>query len=122
MPDRIILENLQFFGYHGCLAEENSLGQRFAVSLCIGSDLLAAGLSDDLTQSINYAEVCAVVKAIMEGPPSRLIETLAERIAGAVLDMGALEVEVTVKKIHPPIPVHMDFAAVQIARRRSSCP
>jgi len=119
MSDQIVLENLQFYGYHGCLVEENKLGQKFAVSLRISADLRAAGRSDDLAQSINYAEVCEAVKSIMEGPPSKLLENLAEKIAEAVLHLGAIEVEVKVKKVHPPIPVLMDFVAVQIVRRRS---
>lgn len=116
--DKIILENMQFYGYHGVLPEENRLGQRFAVSLSLGTDIKAAARQDDLSHSISYAEVYKAVKAIMEGKPVKLLETLAEEIASRVLGMGARTVRVTVKKLHPPIPGQMDYAAVQIERVR----
>lgn len=116
--DKIILENMLFFGYHGVLAEENRLGQRFAVSLSLGCDTKEAAQNDDLSKSINYAEIFTEVKAIMEGGPVKLLETLAEAIAQTALTMGALSVRVTVKKLHPPIPGQMDFAAVEIERGR----
>ena len=117
--DKIILENMLFYGYHGVLSEENRLGQRFAVSLTMGTDTLPAAQSDDLSKSINYAEIYTAVQAIMEGTPVKLLETLAETIANTVLTMGALSACVTVKKLHPPIPGQIDFAAVAIERSRS---
>lgn len=116
--DKIILENMLFYGYHGVLPEENSLGQRYAVSVVLGTDITAAAADDDLTKSLNYAEVYNVVKGIMEGEPAKLLETLAEAIAGRILEMGAQTARVTVKKLHPPIPGQMDFAAVEIERNR----
>lgn len=116
--DKIILENMQFYGYHGALTEENRLGQRFTVSLIIGTDTKAAAKNDDLTQTVNYAEIHAAVKNIMEGAPVKLLETLAETIAAKILCYGALSVQVTVKKIHPPISGLLEYAAVQIERRR----
>ena len=114
--DKIMLENMLFYGYHGVLLEETRLGQRFAVSVVIGTDIKAAAQSDDLAQSLNYAEMYNAVKDIMEGTPAKLLETLAENIAARILGLGALTVRVTVKKLHPPIPGQMDFAAVEIER------
>lgn len=117
--DKIILQNMQFYGYHGVLPEENRLGQRFAVTLVIGTDTRAAAAGDDLSKSINYAEVYAAVQSVMEGAPVKLLETLAEAIAAKILSLGAFSIRVTVKKLHPPIPGQMDFAAVEIERSRS---
>jgi len=116
MRDKILLENMQFFGYHGVFTEENTLGQRFAVTIAMATDIRAAAKSDDLTLSLSYVAVYDAVKTIMEGPPLRLLETLAERIAARVLDLGAIGVRVTVKKLHPPIPGVMDFVAVEVER------
>ncbi|MBS4007514.1 MAG: dihydroneopterin aldolase [Clostridium sp.] len=114
--DKIILENMRFYGYHGVLAEENRLGQSFAVTLVIGTDIKTAARNDDLTKAINYAECYAAVKSIMEGNPVKLLETLAETIASKILSFGALTVRVSVKKLHPPISGQLDFAAVEIER------
>lgn len=116
MTDRIILENMLFFGYHGVLPAENSLGQRFAVSLVLDSPRQQAALNDDLGFCLDYTRVYATVKEIMEGAPCRLLETLAEKIAAHVLSLGAVRVSVTVKKMHPPLPGQLDFVAVEITR------
>jgi 2-amino-4-hydroxy-6-hydroxymethyldihydropteridine diphosphokinase/dihydroneopterin aldolase len=117
MTDKLILADMLFYGYHGALPEEAVLGQRFSVSLELEVDTRPAAASDDLSRALNYAAVCEAVKSIVEGPPCKLLETVAEKIASAVLDMGAMSVLVTVKKLHPPVPVQMDYAAVQIRRR-----
>jgi dihydroneopterin aldolase len=116
VTDRIILENMLFFGYHGVLPAENSLGQRFAVSLVLDCPLQQAALTDDLGFYLDYTRVYTAVKEIMEGSPCRLLETLAEKIAAQVLSLGAVRASVTVKKLHPPLPGQLDFVAVEITR------
>src|SRR5690349_6330360 len=83
--DRIVLRDLIFYGYHGCEEAERTLGQRFVVDVILTLDLGPAGLSDDLNQTIDYSSVYTLVRAVVEGPPYRLIEAVAERIAAAVL-------------------------------------
>jgi len=122
MTDKLILANMLFYGYHGALPEEVVLGQRFSVSLELEVDTRPAAEADDLSRALNYAAVCEVVKGIVEGPPCQLLETVAEEIAAAVLDMGAMSVLVTVKKLHPPVAIHMDYAAVQIVRNKKNRP
>ena len=72
---------MEFFGYHGALAEENKLGQRFLVDLELYLDLHQAGAGDDLSASINYAQAYEVVKAVVEGPAFKTIEAVAEAAA-----------------------------------------
>ena len=64
--DRIVLTGMEFIGYHGCLPEEREQGQPFYIDLTMYADLQPAGVSDDLAQTINYAEVYATVKAIVQ--------------------------------------------------------
>ncbi|MCL4540824.1 MAG: dihydroneopterin aldolase [Chloroflexi bacterium] len=105
MTDSIVLEGLTFFGRHGVRAAEQDLGQPFIVDLTLVRPLQAAGLSDDLTRTVDYGAVYATVKSIVEGPPCRLIETVAERIAGTLLEQYPVEaVRVCVSKPHAPIP------------------
>src|SRR4028118_826670 len=84
--DRILLEGMVFYGRHGTLAAERELGQPFIVDIELRLDLQSAGLSDDLTQTVDYGEVHRQAKEIVEGTPVNLTETLAERIAGTVLE------------------------------------
>lgn len=84
MGDRIRLEGMQFYGYHGVHPEEQKLGQRFVVDVEVELDLSAAGRSDDLEHTVNYAELYRAVQAVVEGPSKRLIEAVAEAIAERV--------------------------------------
>lgn len=119
--DKIYLNELVFYGYHGVLAEETKLGQTFRVSLILGLSTKKAGISDSVDDTVSYAEVYETVKEIVEGTPFKLIEALAEKIATEVLTGYPLLEEVTVKLIkpNPPIPGHYDSVAVDIERKRS---
>lgn len=116
--DVIRLVGLGGVGRHGVLEEERRDGQTFLVDLALHLDTSAAAASDDLEQTVNYADVAASVVALIEGEPVRLIETLASRIAGSVLAHDLVHsVEVTVHK--PEAPVGVPFTDVQVSIRRS---
>jgi dihydroneopterin aldolase len=118
--DKIYLNTMEFYGYHGVFPEENRLGQRFIVDLVVDVDLRRAGETDDLTDSINYGELYEICKKIVEGKPFKLIEAVAEKIAGACLAQytSAMSCTVKVTKPDPPIPGHYRSVAVEITRSR----
>lgn len=118
--DKIYVERMEFYGYHGVFPEENRLGQRFAVDLTVSLDLKKAGETDDLDYSVNYGELYQVCKNIVEGKPYKLVESVAEKIAGSLLQQFPLiaEVQVKVIKPDPPIPGHYRAVAVEITRGR----
>lgn len=119
--DKILLNGLDFYGYHGVFPEETKLGQRFVVDLVLGVELSEAGKTDDLTKTINYADIFQTVKAIVEGHPFKLVEAVAEKIAKDLLDNFPLVQNCTVKLIkpNPPIPGHYSSVAVEIIRSRN---
>ncbi len=118
--DKIRLAGLKFYGYHGVYEEENRLGQRFYVDVELMLPLHKSGLSDQLEDTINYAEACALIQAIVEGKPFKLLEALAEHIASQLLAnyTNIREVKVQVNKPHPPMALHMDGIYVEIHRKR----
>ncbi len=119
--DRILLEGMIFHGRHGTLPAERELGQPFVVDIELRLDLQAAGLSDDLTQTVDYSEVHRQAKEIVEGPPVSLTETVAERIAGAVLEDHPAVETVRVKVAKPNVRLDdtvLTGSAVEIVRRR----
>lgn len=120
MVDKIILKDMQFYGFHGLFPEENKLGQRFNVDLILYTNLKQAGMSDEMSDSINYGEVFTNVQKIVEGKKQNLIETVAERIAEDLLqNFARLQAcDVKVIKPDPPIPGHYNSVAVQIYRGR----
>jgi dihydroneopterin aldolase len=121
MSDYIRLKGLEFYAYHGVLEAEKELGQRFIVDLELKFDLKKAGMSDEVSQTINYVEVYQEVKEIVENESYDLIETVAEEIAQKLLTkFNELEqVKVIVKKPEVPIPGILNRAEVEIERSRS---
>lgn len=117
--NKIIIEGIEFYGYHGDLPQEREMGQRYTVDLEILLADLPAGSSDRLEDTIDYAAVVRRVEEIGRSEQFHLIEALAERIAEAVLkDFAPDEVKVRVTKPHPPIPAPVLAVAVEIVRRR----
>ncbi|BFH65874.1 dihydroneopterin aldolase [Paenibacillus azoreducens] len=120
MMDKMKLHHMEYYGYHGVFEEERKLGQRFYIDLELELDLRAAGQKDDLSQTVNYAEVHENVKKVVETESFRLIEALAERIASLLLDtytsIDALTVKVT--KPHPPFDIHFQGVTVELHRTR----
>ncbi len=119
--DYIHLNEMEFYGYHGALAEETKLGQRFRVTVSLATDLSQAGKTDDLDKTVNYAEVYSVCRSIVEGEPVKLIETVAEKIATDVMKEFAAKVtgvRVILIKPDPPIPGHYASVSVEITRGR----
>ncbi len=119
--DEVFLEGLRFYAFHGVNPEEQALGQRFVIDVRIETDLRPAGRSDDLDRTISYSAVYKRVRAVVEGAPRRLIETVAEEIAATLLaDFPAAEtVSVTVRKPEVPMKGSMlDAAGIRIVRTR----
>ena len=120
MSDRILLEGMQFYAYHGVNPEERVLGQRYVVDLSVDLDLRRAGETDRLEDTVSYSHIYRTVRAVMEGEPRNLLESAAEAIADRVLaEFPVQSVSVTVKKPNPPVRgSSIEIAAVQIHRTR----
>ena len=121
-PDRITVEGMTFYGYHGVHPEERELGQRFKVDLQVHLDLSLPGRSDALKDTVSYSELFQVAKAVVEGEPHNLLESLAETIAQRVLQTFVVEaVRVRVEKPSPPIAgASLTGAAVEVYRERKA--
>ncbi len=123
--DRILLEGMAFHGRHGTLPAERELGQPFIVDIELRLDLRPAGLSDDLARTVDYGEVHRRVKEIVEGPPVNLTETVAERVASAILEDHLTVEAVRVKVAKPHVRLDgtvLAGSAVEILRHRSVDP
>lgn len=117
--DYIHLRDMQFFGYHGVLKEENVLGQRFRASVSLAVNSERAGQTDALEDTVSYVGVYDICKDVIEGTPYKLIEAVAESIATRILQQyeGAVfGCRVEVIKPDPPIPGHYKEVAVEIVR------
>lgn len=118
--DRIFLRGMRFMACHGVLPHEREVPQPFEVDVEMGLDLRAAGESDDLDDTVNYAEVYDVVSTVLTVARKYLIEAIAEKIADDLLrDFDSLRwVRVTVHKPTAPIDGIFSDVGVTILRRR----
>jgi dihydroneopterin aldolase / 2-amino-4-hydroxy-6-hydroxymethyldihydropteridine diphosphokinase len=115
--DRIRIQGVQGKGFHGVLPEERQSGQPFIVDIELSVSLAAAGESDDLSQTVDYAAIAKTALAVIEGEPLNLIEAVAERIATAVLALGDIEeATVTVHKPEAPVGVPLSDVSVTVVR------
>ncbi|MCZ6614791.1 MAG: dihydroneopterin aldolase [Chloroflexi bacterium] len=102
--DRIILEAMAFYGYHGVNPEERKVGQSFTVDLQVYGDFRVAGRSDNLEDTLDYSELYRLTKDVVEGEPHNLLEWVAETIAQRILEsFKVTAVAVRVTKPSPPI-------------------
>ncbi len=119
--DRIILAGLAFYGYHGVMMEENSLGQRFRIDLELGLDMDAAALTDDVAQTISYADIYDLVKEAFEEKRFKLIEALGHHIITRLF--GRFErldwIRIRVRKPEAPLPIVAGEAAIEMVRTRA---
>jgi dihydroneopterin aldolase len=118
MADRIRLRNITLYGCHGVTEAERQVGRPFEVDVELTLDLTAAGETDDLGATIDYAAVCEVVREANEAGPHRLLEAFAEQIAKGLLErFPAGAVKVRVRKPHPPVGLLVGAAEVEITRQ-----
>ena len=121
MTDRIVLADMAFFGHHGVSDEERADEQEINVDVELEVDLSAAGRSDDLAQTVNYAKVFAACREIVEQGSFHLLEAIGESIATRVLaDFPPVQaISVRVRKPGVPIDGRLEYAGVAIERRRT---
>lgn len=117
--DRVVLRGLHAHGRHGVLAAERRDGQPFVVDAVLHLDTAPAATSDDLADTVDYAALARTLVGLVESEPVDLLETLAQRLAGACLaDDRVRVVEITVHKPTAPVGVEVDDVAVSIRRTR----
>ncbi|MDR1135267.1 MAG: dihydroneopterin aldolase [Clostridiales Family XIII bacterium] len=118
--DKIIMENMAFYGYHGVLHEEKTLGQKFFIDAYLYLSLKEAGETDDLNFSADYGAVYETIKKIVTGERFKLIEGLAERLCGAIFSSNPQVMKIRIRVKKPEAPVHgiFDYFGVEIERTR----
>ncbi|MEN3001997.1 MAG: dihydroneopterin aldolase [Armatimonadota bacterium] len=120
--DRIFIEGIEFYAYHGVPEAEQQIGHRYCVDVVLELDLSRAGRTDRLEDTVNYGEVARLVLQLGTGQQVRLMETLAERLCAAILERFPLvqRVQVRVAKRLPPTGTVVERAGVQIVRERTA--
>ena len=116
--DEIKIEELEVYAYHGVYPEENEKGQPFFVNVILYTNTRTAGLSDELTLSTNYGEVCHFITDWMQTHTCKLIETVAELLAEELLLKFKLikRLLLEIRKPEAPIGLPVQSVSVKIER------
>lgn len=117
--DKIILKGIEFYGYHGLIPEEKTLGGWYEVDVEITHDLRKAGESDKIRDTVDYPKIHKTVVEIGETEKYQLLEKLAHRIAREIIRrFGVSEVLVRIRKPAPPLVGKLDHVEIEITRKK----
>jgi dihydroneopterin aldolase len=119
-PNRIIMKGMKFWSYSGVLEFEKNEGQEFGVNLTLGFLDLKAGHTDLISDTVDYGQVFAVVRGIVEERKFDLIEAMAETIASEVLTrfQAVDALEIGVRKPNAPVEGCFDYMEARLFRER----
>ncbi len=118
MIDCIRLTGIDVYAYHGALAAERELGQRFVIDVDLWADIRKPAATDCFEDALDYVAVHTKIVEVAGREAFHLLEALAERIATMLLTEFPLDaVLVTVHKPNPPIRNFMGSVSVTVDRR-----
>ena len=111
----IFLSGVRFYAFHGVMAQETKVGGEFLVDLRVGYPIADAMQSDDVNDTLNYAELYELVKREME-IPSKLLEHVAGRIVKAIGEQfpKVSSIHLKITKKNPPMGADCDGAGVEL--------
>lgn len=117
--ERIEVEDIKLFGYHGCLDEEGLIGTDYRVNVTVWGDLKQASETDHLKETLDYVVINKVVAEEM-AIRSKLIEHVARRILDRLMEEMPLaqKAEIKLSKLHPPINGDVEKVSVVMSRER----
>jgi dihydroneopterin aldolase len=124
--DKVVIEGLVVLAHVGVSDVERTAIQRCRIDLELWTDLRAAGEADDLARTIDYGRVIETVKDVVATAAPKLLETLAEKMAAALLErfggtdpglVGRLRLRLV--KLDPPVDVAVGGVGVEIERERA---
>jgi dihydroneopterin aldolase len=117
--DKLLLEDVRFYGHHGVSKAEQTVGVWFSVDAELAVDLTAAAVSDDLDSTVDYGAVARRIVEVGTKERVNLIERLAGLIAETLLrEFPAREVRVRVRKLTPPLQGLVGTPSVELVRSR----
>jgi dihydroneopterin aldolase len=113
--ERIIkIKSLLVYTHLGVFEEERALPQELSCDICFSSSFQPENLNDELSQTVNYKEVSDFFKQVLQERPRKLLETVVDEVAEALLKKFQLSwIEVTIRKFILP---HTDYVSVSLRR------
>jgi len=118
--DKIVVDNIRVYAYHGCLKEETIIGSDYSVTVKVTANLTVASHSDNLTDTVDYVLLNRIVKEEMK-IPSKLLEHVCQRIIQRIFIESPLvqSTKVSVSKLNPPIEGDVAQVTVVLKAKRT---
>lgn len=114
---KIYLEDVKIYAYHGVLPEENIIGTYYILNTEIHTDLWKAAESDNLEDTISYADVNEIIHNEMK-IKSKLLEHVAGRIIskihGKFPEISYIRLKIT--KTAPPMKGEMKGTSIELEK------
>lgn len=111
----IILKDLRYYAYHGVASQEKLIGNEYIINLKLKVDISQAIRTDEVTDTVSYADVHEVVKAAMT-IPSKLLEHICGQIVQKLFaEFPSIEeIEINLSKRNPPMGADIDTAGIEL--------
>lgn len=117
--DKLLLQNIRVYGYHGVYPTENEVGRYFEVDAELYFPFNDPAITDDIKQTVNYDEVYEFIKESFNQNTWKLIETVAVKLAEDILfNFEIKKVIIRVRKLNPLLEGSMTYAEAQVERSR----
>lgn len=120
--DRILIQGLRIYAFHGVNADEKEKGQPFELDLTLHLDLSKPCQSDRVADTVSYAQVVKLVKRLMAEQSFDLLERAAQFTVDGILDafVQVQQVDLVLKKPRAPILADFQWVGVEISRNRAA--
>lgn len=111
----VCLRDVRFHAFHGVMPQERRVGADFTLTLRVGCDCTSAMASDDVADTISYADLyqlCGEEMAVA----SQLLEHVAGRIVRAVEARfpQVTSIDLWLTKDNPPMGADCSGAGVEL--------
>jgi len=116
---KIVIEEMEFYAFHGHYKEEQIVGNRFLVDLEMECDMALPAQSDQLEDALNYQLAYQLIKKEMQQKKSHLLENIASRILDALFQEmdGIQKARIRVRKMNPPMGGPIKSVGVSMSRK-----
>ncbi|WP_336616299.1 dihydroneopterin aldolase [Bacteroides acidifaciens] len=111
----ILLKEIRCYAYHGVAPQENLIGNEYIIDLKLKMDINKAAQTDEVADTVNYAEVHQVIMAEM-AVPSKLLEHVGGRIIEKLFQQfpALEEIELHLSKRNPPMGADVESAGIEL--------
>lgn len=111
----IFLKEIRCYAYHGVAPQENLIGNEYVIDLKLKVDISQASQTDEVTDTVSYADVHELIKAEM-AVPSKLLEHVGGRMAAKLFEAfpAIEEIELRLSKRNPPMGADIDTAGIEL--------